>query len=86
LIQHVSSALLLLLLLLLLVVVVVVVVVVVAAAATAIAVWEEENLYKITTLSFQHFSGTRVQQKSHLIIHTIGIITKNLLLLLLHKI
>jgi len=28
------------------------VVVVVAAAAAAIAVWEEENLYNITTLSF----------------------------------
>jgi hypothetical protein len=51
-------------------------VVVVAAAVAAIAVWEEENLYNTTTLSLQHFSGTRVQHKSHLIIHTIAIITK----------
>jgi len=58
----------------------------VVVAAAAIAVWEEENLYNTTTLSLQHFSGTRVQQKLHLIILTTAIITKNLLVLLLHKI
>jgi hypothetical protein len=57
-----------------------------AAAPAAIAEWKEENLCNTTTLTFQHFSGTRVQQKSNLIIHTTAIITKNLLVLLLHKI
>jgi hypothetical protein len=65
---------------------VVVIVVVAAAAAAAIAEWEEENLCNTTTLSFQHFSCTRVQQKSNLIIDTTTIITKNLLVPLLHKI
>jgi hypothetical protein len=68
------------------VVAIVIVVVAAAAAPAAIAEWEEENLCNTTTLSFQHFSGTRVQQKSNLIIHTTAIITKNLLVLLLHKI
>ena len=65
---------------------VVVIIVVAAAAAAAIAEWEEENLCNTTTLSFQHFSCTRVQQKSNLIIDTTTIITKNLLVPLLHKI